>query len=190
MQKFWNGNESSKGCEFDDNILDFLVLVCSHEVADLSANNCSELNEAKQEGSKRLTELFWAAKSVLHHVNTVSNIGQTLPMEDHDTEELAEVYSSIIFVGKIKGLIDHKSCDESKLHHCHEKSSVKDVHLIVRFKFISAFVNFHEGTVRNSVDICSEFQLFKWFDRRILLICRVWTTANSFVDALNFSRLK
>lgn len=131
MQKFWNSNKSSKGGEFNDNILDLLVLVCSHKIADLSANNGCKLDKAKQKGSHRLIEIFRAAQCIFHHVNTISDIRQALPMEDHDTEKLAEVYSSIIFVGKIECLIHQKGNDESELHHSHEESSIKDVHLIV-----------------------------------------------------------
>lgn len=131
MQKFWNCNKSSKGGEFNNNILNLLVLVSSHKIADLGAHNGCELDEAEQKGSHWLIEFFRAAQRIFHHVNTISDVGQALPMEDHHTEKLAKVYSSIIFVGKIKCLVHQKGNDEGELHDSHEQSSVKDVHLIV-----------------------------------------------------------
>jgi len=74
MQKFWNCNKSSKGGEFNNYILDLLVLVCSHKIADFCGNNGGELDEAKQEGSHWLIEFFRAAQSIFHHVDTISDI--------------------------------------------------------------------------------------------------------------------
>jgi len=89
-------------------------------------------------------------------------------MEDHHTEKLAEVNSSIIFVGKIECLIHQKSNDESELHDSHEKSSIEDIHLIILLKLISVFVLFHESTIRNGIDIGTKFQDLKWLNRGIL----------------------
>jgi len=131
VQKFWNCHKSSKCGEFNNNILNLLVLVRSHKIANLSANNGCKLDKAEQKGSHWLIEFFGAAQCIFHHVDSVSDIWQALPMEDHDTEKLAEVYSSIIFVGKIKRLVHQKGNDEGELHDSHEESSVKDVHLVV-----------------------------------------------------------
>lgn len=160
MEELWNIKNKAESYESNDDVLRLLLVERLEQVANLSQEDRSRLQESKNESSSRVVELLRAGDSVFHHVHSVSGIWKTLPMEDQNCEEQAEVDSGVVLVCQIEGIENQKANDKSHLDGKHKNSSVENIHLIVLLKLIFLLVLFHERAVTDGVHVGSQFHFF------------------------------
>lgn len=133
--------------------------------ANLGSNDTSNLHESKHEDGHWGGKLLWLADSIFHHVNSVSAVGEALPVKDKGREEESKAYNSAILVvleTSIECLKHQESEAESNLDDIHEESSEEDIDLIVLLESILLLVNLHEGHIRNGIKVSSELHTLNW----------------------------
>lgn len=84
-------------------------------------------------------------------------------MQNEHSEQQAEVQGSAVLEADVEGFVEKNGPNESHLDHEHEHSSVENVDLVIVFQSVLLFVLLHESTIRNSVDVCSQFQFLRLF---------------------------
>jgi len=89
--KFWYLGDQSESNKFGDNTRWVLLIDDSEHRAELGEPNTSGLHHTKHEGSSWLIEGLWLAKSILHHIDSISGIWKALPLEDQGNKEQAEI---------------------------------------------------------------------------------------------------
>ena len=100
--ELWHSQDESKTSKFHNDVLRFLLIKRLKNVADFCQEKACGLHEAEEESSCRLVELVWATESIFHHVDSISGIRETHPVEDEDSEEQANIDWSAHFVAKVK----------------------------------------------------------------------------------------
>jgi hypothetical protein len=100
-----------------------------------------------------VVELLWVADSVLHHVDSVSGLANTLPMEDQHGKEQAQVDGQVVLESKVKSIHGQDASNEGHLDYEKENCSIENIHLIVNLKLEFLLVSSHKSKVADGVHV-------------------------------------
>jgi len=149
----WNAHDGSVSNKLGNNRSWSLLVLALGKVHKLNQNDDEGLNESHHESNIWVVELIWVADSILHHVNSVSCLTNALPMEQHYTEEKAQVDGHVICELWVKLVHNQNASNKGHLNDKDEDSSVNDVHLIVGLELEFFLVGFHQSKEANGVHV-------------------------------------
>ena len=153
MEGTWDTNEGAVANELgNDSSWSFLLLALG-KVHELNEYDDGDLDESHQESNIWVIELLWVADDILHHVDSVSCLPDTLPVEKHHTEEKAKVDSHVILKLWVKFVHRQDATNKSHLDDKEEESSVDDIHLIVNLELELLLVFLHKSEEANGIHV-------------------------------------